>query len=234
MEKLPKRLQAVVSLIPPCKLVADIGTDHAKIPISLIQSGITSKVIASDIHQGPFQKAKAVICLQGLEEQIDLRLGNGLKVLQPGEAEVIVISGLGGFTIIDIFQESPEILETAETLVLSPASHEGDVRRWLREKGWGIEKEDLVEDQGRIYQIIQLANRGWVEEERWTELEYEVGPMIIREKHPLLKEYLQRKLKKYVQAVQGLNCSQSRESLEKAEALSDKIEEILQLLASYK
>jgi tRNA (adenine22-N1)-methyltransferase len=65
MEKLPKRLKAAASLIPPGKTVADIGTDHALMPMYLVQSGITSNVIATDINKGPFQRAKAVVRLQG-------------------------------------------------------------------------------------------------------------------------------------------------------------------------
>ena len=230
MEKLVKRLRAVAALIPPGKKVADIGTDHAMLPIFLIQSETAAGVIASDINKGPFQRAKTIVHLQGLEDFIDIRLGNGLKVLEPGEVQVIVISGLGGFTIVDIFNECPQVLEKVETLVLSPATHESEVRRWLKEKGWQIKDEDLVEDQNRIYQIIQACPNGNHRQEEWTELEYDVGPIIIKKRHPLLKEYLERKLKKYEQAVNSLMNSQSLESAKKTRSLRNTMEELCKLI----
>lgn len=235
MERLPKRLKAVVSLIPPGKRVADIGTDHALLPIYLVKSGRDLGVIASEINQGPFLRAKENVRLQGLEEAIDVRLGNGLEILKPGEAEVIVISGLGGYTIVDIFNASSQVLEQVESLVLSPASHEAEVRRWLKDNGWQLNNEELVKDQGRIYQIIQAElmglEPGLQGSQPVTELEYDVGPINLRKKHPLLKEYLLKKLKKYETAKKNLGLSQSIQSQEKAEKLRISIEEIRNQLA---
>jgi len=236
VEKLPKRLKAVAAKVPPGKTVADIGTDHAMLPIYLVQSGISPRVIATDINKGPFQKAKAVVRLQGLEDHIDIRLGNGLSVFQPGEAEVVVISGLGGFTIVDIFEQSPDILPKVETLVLSPATHEGEVRKWLTRNNWIITDEDLVKDQDRIYQIIvaeqnkALTDCRLTNLKQLTNLEYEIGPINIGEKHPLLKEYLGVKLQKYEKAIEGLQNSESAKSAAKIERLLVSIEEIRGLI----
>lgn len=238
MEKLPKRLKAVAAKVPPGKTVADIGTDHAMLPLYLVQSGISLRVIATDVNKGPFQKAKAVVRLQGLEDHIDIRLGNGLTVFEPGEAEVIVISGLGGFTIVDIFEQSPDTLKEVETLVLSPATHECEVRKWLTKNNWLITDEDLVKDQDRLYQIIvavqdkALADCKLTTHQGLTDLEYEVGPIIIGEKHPLLKEYLETKLKKYEKAVEGLQHSESAQSAAKIRSLLVSLEEIRGLIQS--
>ena len=226
MEKLPNRLKGVASLIPCGKTVADIGTDHALIPIYLVQSGIALKVIASDINKAPFRRARTIVRLHGLEDLIDMRMGDGLKILKPGEAETIVISGLGGLTIIDILNASPEVLEKAETLVLSPATHESEVRHWLKDKGWQLADEELVEDHDRIYQILQATPEGKRQDENWTELEYEVGPVILRKRHLLLKEYLSRKLKKYEKAVNNLRYSQSLQSAEKRKKILGLMEDI--------
>lgn len=231
MEKLPRRLEAVVSLIPLGKRVADIGTDHALLPIYLVQSGTALRVIASDINRGPFQRAKTIVGLQGLEDSIDVRLGNGLEILEPGEVDVIVISGLGGYTIVDIFNACPEVVEQLDTLVLSPASHEAEVRRWLLENGWKLNDEELVKDQGKIYQVIK-AEHGSQEYQAVTDLEYEVGPINLRKRHPLLKEYLLQKLKKYEKVRNSLALSQSIQSLEKGAKLLTSIEEIRSQLAT--
>ena len=250
MERLPKRLKAVAAKIPPGKIVADIGTDHAKMPLYLVQSGQTSKVIATDINEGPFQRAKAIVGHQGLQDSIEVRLGNGLKALRPGEAQVLVVSGLGGYTIVDIFNASPEVLKEIETLVLSPATHEVEVRKWLRENNWEIIDEGIVEDQGKFYQVIvaqQLPGSntervlleqqhltdftresagGEAAETQWPYLSLEVGPINLREKHPLLKEYLGIKLKKYEKAVSCLRNSQSAQSAKRRKDFLCTIEEI--------
>ncbi|HHX94441.1 MAG TPA: SAM-dependent methyltransferase [Clostridia bacterium] len=232
MEKLPKRLRAVASVVPPCKTAADIGTDHGLLAVYLIQSGIASRVVASDINPGPYQKAKARICISGLEDFIDVRLGNGLNVLQPGEAEVIIISGLGGYTIVEILNEGQAVLKEADVLVLNPVTHQSEVRHWLKENGWKLSDEELVEDQGRLYQVIAACPDRGNESESWSQLEYDAGPLIIRKRHPLLKEYLRRKLKKYERAVDNLKKSPSPLSVQKRKKLMSSVAEIKTLLAS--
>lgn len=234
MEKLPKRLKVLATMIPLGKTVADIGTDHAILPLNLIKSGIAVKVIASDINRGPFQKARAFVRFQEFEDYIDVRLGNGLKVLKPGEAEVVVISGLGGNTMVEILEASPEILDKAESLILNPATHPSEVRRWLQKNNWRLKDEKLVEDQGKLYQIISASRSEGIQlTQGLSEIEYEVGPIILRKSDPLLKEYLQQKLKKYEKAVYNLNLSQSRKSAEKRDRLLSSIDDIRKLLMSF-
>lgn len=225
MDNLPRRLAAVSSLIPPGKVVADIGTDHGFLAVYLIKSGLAKKVIASDIHQGPFERARKYIHYEGLEDHIDVRLGGGLDVLSPGEVDVIVIAGLGGNTIVEILGKGLDLLADVETLVLNPATHESEVRQWLSKNGRRLMEEDLVEDQGKLYQVISASHGEQPEAEEWTWLDYEVGPLILRKRHPLLKEYLKRKLKKYEGAVNNLRQSNSRDK-ERLCLLLSHIEEI--------
>lgn len=204
MDTLPKRLAAVASLVPPGKAVADIGTDHGFLPVYLIKSGSAKKVIASDIRRGPFEKARKYIHFEGLEDYVDVRLGGGLDVLSPGEVEVVVIAGLGGNTIVEILEEGSGFLADVETLVLNPVTHQSEVRQWLSKNGWRLMEEDVVEDQGRLYQVISASPGAQPEAKEWGWLDYDVGPLILRKRHPLLKEYLKRKLKKYERAVNNL------------------------------
>ena len=226
METLPKRLAAVASLIPPGKTVADIGTDHGYLPVFLINSGRSSKVIASDIHRGPFERARSYIRSQGLEESIDIRLGRGLQVLQPYEVQVAVIAGLGGETMVEIFAEGREIIASLEGLALNPVTHQSGVRRWLTGNGWRLEDENLVEDQGRLYQIIFACPGKQLESAGWSDLEYEIGPLILRKRHPLLKEYLGRKLKKYERVANNLQFSKSTQTVERLKKLTADIENV--------
>lgn len=226
METLPKRLAAVAALIPSGKVVADIGTDHGFLPVFLVKKGIAPRVIASDIHRGPFQKALNYVHFEGLEENIEIRLGNGLDILSPGEAQVVVIAGLGGHTLVDILAAGSEVLQTVETLVLNPATHQNIVRQWLVTNGWCLMDEDLVEDQGRLYQIILTCQGQQPEAKNWTELQYDIGPIIVRKRHPLLKEYLERKLKKYEKAAGHIESSHSIQGRSRLEELKTAIDEV--------
>jgi len=229
VRSLPPRLAAIAALIPPGESVADIGTDHAYLPIFLIQSGKSPKVIATEVNKGPFENACIRIKALGLEKKIDLRLGDGLKVLKPGEAAIAVLAGIGGNSIIDIFEKSPEVMRTIRRLVLNPATDFGKVRKWLILHGWFIKDEDLVLEQGNFYQIIAAEKGERVQAGGYGPLALEIGPKIIEKKHPLLGKYLAKKLKEYNSIQKGLEISDRRESRERLKyikKLTDEMEKI--------
>ena len=97
--KLPERLLRIASFVPQSSLVADIGTDHALLPVYLARQGICSKVIATDLHPGPLEAARSTVALFNLWKQVELRQGDGLEVIRPGEVNVIIIAGMGGVKI---------------------------------------------------------------------------------------------------------------------------------------
>jgi hypothetical protein len=135
---LSERLSRIASYVPGELVVADIGTDHALLPIYLVLQEIASHVIACDISSGPLESARANIYLYKLTEKIEIRQGDGLEPLNRGEADVIIISGMGGAKIRDILETSPDVLDGVVRIILQPQRGAGIVRRWLFDHDWEI------------------------------------------------------------------------------------------------
>jgi len=203
MVKLSRRLQAIFDLVPPVEVVADIGTDHALLPITLVQRGVSLRAIASDLKPGPLERAREQVQKAGLVAQIDLRLGEGLSPLAPGEAGAIILAGMGGYTIIDVLNGGGSVLKYRPSLILQPNGREREVRQWLAMSGWQIVAERLVKEGAHFYQVLQ-ATRGSM---ALSPAEAELGPVILKENPPLLKAYLAQRLRLYQRNLSGLACS---------------------------
>ena len=191
--KLSKRLERIASFVPAGSRVADVGTDHGYVPVWLTESGRCPSAIAMDVRKGPLERAAAHVRERGLEKKIDLRLSDGLKALMPGEADAIVIAGMGGELICRILDEGRHVWETwaegRERFILSPQSEPESVRRFLEENGFALLREAMVQDAGKYYVILEAA-RGRMKLR--GEAEYVYGPLLIRQKDPVLAEYLKK------------------------------------------
>ena len=159
---LDDRLAAVARWVLPGETMADIGTDHAFLPCRLVSEGICSKAVASDVAQGPYERARQVVAEQGLSEKISVRLGSGLSVLQPKEVKTIVMAGMGGRLICELLQAEPEVASSAGRLVLQPQRNPEHVRGWLAGHGWRIIADDLAKD-GKMWYNIIVAEPGSME-----------------------------------------------------------------------
>ena len=155
-----KRLLVAAELLGQTNSVADIGTDHAFLPIHLVKEGIAKKVIACDIAEGPLSVAEANITKYGLLDKIELRLANGLLGLKPNEVEAITILGMGGETIADILQISPWVKNPDIMLILQPMSCDDRLRDYLYNEGFEIITEVGVESQGRFYTVMKVRFSG--------------------------------------------------------------------------
>ncbi len=184
--KLSPRLGTIANRIPSGSAVADIGTDHGRLPLYLVAQGISPFVVASDRIKMPIAALKSQVTALDWADKISVRLGDGLTVVSPGEAETIVLSGMGGMTMIDILEQSPQVLEKAHCLILQPQRSIPVVRRWLASHHWRITEEDLALDDGRYYEIL-CAEPG---EMFLTEREAMFGAILLKEKPPLLRGYL--------------------------------------------
>lgn len=153
---LDKRLCCVAEQVRPGSIPVDIGTDHALLPIELVSSGYCPRAIASDIRPGPAARARRAVEDCGLSDRIDVRLGGGLSVIQPQEADDIVIAGMGGETIVSILSDSPWVASPDYRLILQPMSRPEFLRRWLRVTGFVLEEEPAVRDAGRLYTVLRV------------------------------------------------------------------------------
>ena len=152
---LSKRLQHVADMVSSGGVVADIGCDHGFTSIYLVKHQKVKSAIAMDINKGPLERAKEHVNLSGFEGQIDIRLSDGLEKLSIGEADTILISGMGGALIKNILFRHKEIVIHSKELVLSPQSEIFLVRKALHELGFQIQKEEMVFEQGKFYVIMR-------------------------------------------------------------------------------
>lgn len=153
--QISERLRAVAGMVSPGCRLADVGTDHAYIPIYLMQNGTVPQAIAMDINQGPLLRATENIRRYGLSGQVETRLSDGLEKLQAGEADTILIAGMGGLLIVRILEHGRAVIPGCRELVLQPQSDIRSVRAYLEENGWQIDREDLVFEDGKYYPMMR-------------------------------------------------------------------------------
>ena len=146
---LDDRLQALADFVPEGARAADIGTDHGYLAVALLQQGKANFVVAGDKNRGPYEAAKRTVHEYAIsEEQISVRLGDGLEVVKPGEVDTVCIAGMGGILMNTILEASPEVTEALKTLVLQPMNGAPELREWLYDHEWHIVDENLVIDDG--------------------------------------------------------------------------------------
>lgn len=194
--ELSERLNFIIKNIENTSVLADIGTDHGYIPLHALKSGICSKAIAVDINKEPLDKARLNAILEGMGEELEFRLGDGLKVLEKDEVEVTVIAGMGGNLIRDILEEQIEKVNSMKYLILQPAQNPEVLREYLYTNNYEIINEDLCLDENIYYELFKVRRK----EGEATNLDpiyYEVSPKLLMQKHPLMKEYLISKVENY-------------------------------------
>lgn len=178
-----------MDIVPKCKVAADIGCDHGKVAISLLKKGKADSVICTDISAKSLDKARRLAASEQLGDAVSCRQGDGLKVLKENEADIAVIAGMGGELMTDIIRNGKS--SVPETLVLSCNSAADVLRKWLSENGFVINDEELV-FEGRHYYPVILAKRG--QNQKLSDIEHEIGPVILRKKPKVLEKFLKRKI----------------------------------------
>ncbi len=207
------------------KTVADIGTDHAYVPIYLHKKGNVEKVIACDINKKPLQKAQQNIKLHHAENKIITRLGNGLQPLQPYEVDSIVISGMGGMLMIELMEQSLNIIKTIKELILCPHLDVTAVRKYLHNIGYVITDEKMIQEWDNFYTILRAIPG---KQKYDKEIEYIFGSILLEKKDAVLKEYIineKIRLKKIKQHLYDKRTEQSQKRLQQIEEYKKAIEE---------
>ena len=160
IHKLDARLNAAAALVRPGSVLADIGTDHARLPVRLVADGVCPRAIASDIRRGPAEAARRTVQEAGLTDKIQVRLGDGLSPLRSGEAEDIVIAGMGGETILAILEAAPWVKDPGCRFILQPMTRAALLHRWLMENGFAMETEHVVADGTHLYPVLRAVYTG--------------------------------------------------------------------------
>lgn len=190
------RLEAVLGLVGQAEVVADVGTGDGRLAVALLGRGYARRVIATERVPGPLAAAAHMVRAAGMEGCIELRLGDGLGALRPGEAQVIVIAGMGGLSIATILSRAEALARACPRLVLQPLKDPAPVRRQLRRSGFGIVREDLALEDGRYYPVLVAVPgaRGSAPYPGLGPLNDELGPFLLRTRHPLLPGLVAAKL----------------------------------------
>ncbi len=202
-------------LVPPGSRLADIGTDHAHLPAALLQEGTIPRALVTDLRPGPLARARDTARRQGLEEKMDFRLCDGLEGVCPGEADAIVLAGMGGETIAGILGRCPWPREGHIPLILQPMSAQPELRSWLGEQGYTILREELAREGDLLYTA-------------WLVLPGEMGPLTPAQRqvgrnrpHPLRQAWLECWLTRTETALAGLSRSARPDSLRRTRELEE-------------
>lgn len=221
--QLSKRLLAVAHMVTSTGCLADVGTDHGYIPIFLMQEGRIHRAIAMDINRGPLQKAREHIRQNGLEDQIETRLSDGVEALAPGEAQAVVIAGMGGGLVRKILKEGREVFARAEQCILQPQSEIELVRRFLQEEGYCIQEEDMVFEDGKYYPMMRIVPGSMG---NLDPIEYKYGPCLLRRKDACLKSYLEQEERLWERVIEQLRENDTERSARRMQEVDQQLAQI--------
>ncbi len=199
--KINDRLLTAVAFVRNGKKFADIGTDHAYLPIYLLNKGTISQAIAADINRGPLEKAEENILKYGFDEKINTVLCDGLSKIDPEAAEDIAIFGMGGELIVKIIDEASWLKDCEKRLILQPMTHPEKVREYLAQNGFIILGETLSLSRGKIYQTICAEYDGIIRE--FDAFTYSFGEYILKENSTLLIDLLTITKNKFERKISG-------------------------------
>lgn len=224
------RIEHIAEMIDKCTTVADIGTDHGYVAEILLIDNKCLKIIATDLNRGPLESARVYLSKLGLEKQIDFRLGNGLKILKPGEAETVIIAGMGGLLINNILHSSPDVVKTVKKFILQPMTAVDKVREYLHLNDYKIESESLVKEYHHYYFILKVIKE---KQDYDDKIYYEVSKYLLEKKDKLIGEYMDKKIDTFEKIIYNIEHSEKSELVVKKEKLKQKIQKFMELKRKY-
>lgn len=224
MIKLSQRLQAIADMVPQGSSVADVGTDHGFLPCYLAQNRQAEKVIACDINAQPLALAQKNVTDYNVADIVSTRLGNGLSVIEPGEADVVTIAGMGGTLMLEILDAASDVVDRLQRIILQPNVGMEAVRIWAEKNRWHIVQEELIRENDRFSVIIAMEPGRSLNS--MTPVELFLGPELLANQHPLLGLYISEEWDKTQKVLAQLAQSDSEESRHKEKMLQRKWEDI--------
>ena len=222
-----KRLELVASFVPQGSILLDVGSDHAYLPIELVERGQIGGAIAGEVVGGPYQSAVKNVESHGLKEKIQVRLANGLAAFEEeDQVSVITIAGMGGRLIATILEEGLDKLSNIQRLILQPNNREDDLRIWLQDHGFQIVAESILEEAGKFYEIL-VVEAGQM---KLSASDVRFGPFLSKEVSPVFVQKWQKEAAKLEFALSQI----PEKNLEERQILADKIQAIKEVLHASK
>ena len=188
--KLPlsSRLLACCNYVNPGDRVADVGCDHGYLGIYLLKHGTASFVIESDINEGPLQSAMRNAVKFGTKNKMSFHLSDGVQNI-PRDFDTLVCAGMGADTIVSILHHAPWLKDSKYRLILQCQSKRPELRQWLYDEGYRINRETLAKDGKFVYSIMEVV---FDPGHGITPAQSYISPALLESKHPLLPEYYER------------------------------------------
>ena len=197
MIKLTERLQKIYDQVQPGDSVCDVGTDHGYLPLALLESGKSSKVIMSDISEGSLAKCREnAEALFPSGAPFDLRQGSGIEVLESGEVDTVVMAGMGGMLITELLGADYKHSHSFRRYILQPRKHVGRLRYWLLDHDFTVVHEDLAREGKFIWPILTVESFGralFVNADP-NDIEFEYPLTLLKYRNELTEEYLRNAL----------------------------------------
>ncbi len=203
MPKLSARLTAIAEMVTPGSRICDVGCDHALTLIYLVLSGRARSALAMDVAEGPLYSAEGNLAAFDCWEDVELRLSDGLAAFREGEADSLIISGMGGLLMVSILSAFPEKTASFRELILGPQREFRRLREKLRELGLAIREERMIEEEGKFYPLLRVSPGGLsgactAEEPPLPQrIRDEYGPCLLAARDPALRRYLLRQQRIY-------------------------------------
>ncbi|WP_302471920.1 tRNA (adenine(22)-N(1))-methyltransferase [Pseudomonas khorasanensis] len=229
-QTLSMRLERVAAHVPAGARLADIGSDHAYLPVALMRRGQICAAVAGEVALTPFHAAQRTVTENDLQTRISVRLADGLAAIKSQDAiTAITLCGMGGETIRDIFESGKSHLSGHERLILQPNGGEQPLRQWLMDNGYGIVCEEVLHENRFDYEII-VAERA-AEPLTYSAKELFFGPLHLQLRSPAFLQKWQRKLRQRQKTLHHLARAQQALPREKVQALNQEVHWIRELLA---
>ncbi|WP_347237624.1 tRNA (adenine(22)-N(1))-methyltransferase [Pseudomonas syringae] len=228
-QRLSMRLERVAPHVPAGARLADIGSDHGYLPVALLNRGAISAAVAGEVALTPFCAAERTVRENDLEDQVSVRLADGLVAIEAQDAiTAISLCGMGGETIRDILEAGKARLSGQERLILQPNGGEQPLRVWLMEHDYRIVSEEVLRENRFDYEIIVAERTGPV---KYTAEELYFGPLQMQARSPAFLLKWQRLLGKKQKTLNNFERAQKGVSEEKGQEVAQQIRWISALLA---
>lgn len=209
--KLSARLLTIAGMLIKCDSVADIGADHALLCTYLIENDLAARAIATEIADGPYQRTRSAVTNSKNNEKIEVRQGDGLKTLEPGEVTNVVIAGMGGDNIVDILTADWAKSITFKRYVFQPMTRAEVLREFLAARGWPVLDEQAVKENGHYFVVI--ASSPGNTPYKLSLLEAEIGPQILTADTDIKRELIKNYRNKYIRISDNLVSSGKNENI---------------------
>lgn len=231
--QLSMRLTAIAEMVTEGNRLVDVGCDHGYLPVYLVLNKKIPCALAMDVRKGPLSRAEEHIAEYGLSDYIKTRLSDGLENLKPGEGDTLVIAGMGGLLMERILTDGALLLAGFRELILQPQSDLAHFRSFIHEIGWEIAEEKMIFEDGKYYPMMRVVPKETLLAEPYTPVEEYFGRFLLKEKNPVLLQFLKREMRICEEILAKLNEASEGIARERRIEIVEKQQMILEAMKLY-